>query len=214
MRRAVEREVWELAAGLDATRRERLLNPPGAEELLGSVLGESRTAAQSGQVILAWQEADEKSSFFRLLARIPLSQCTFDQLFNGRSGYRAQFYLSPEEGVLFNRDIVNALMPVIEIAYHRRTLSVDLEDITRSLSMPHAKIWIAEEQETFQRAEEDVLNPRRWVDNQATAGRKAPLPERSAVELKGAFIRPGTSEQFIDELKLDRPCDLHRKGYS
>jgi hypothetical protein len=41
---------------------------------------------------------------------------TFDALFNGRSGYRAQYYLSCIEGIAFNATLVGALLDPLKIA--------------------------------------------------------------------------------------------------
>jgi hypothetical protein len=71
-------------------------------------------------VQLTWEPAidrDAPPDLSRLRAQIPISEIIFDQLFNGRSGYRAQYYLSPSDGRIFNRAIVDSLIPVVKQAY-------------------------------------------------------------------------------------------------
>ena len=34
------------------------------------------------------------------------------------------------------------------------------------------------------------------------------------LDVKGAFIEPGTQDLFVDELKLDCPLDLFHRGYT
>jgi hypothetical protein len=139
---------------------------------------------------------------------------TLDQLFNGRSGYRAQYYLSPEEGILYNRDILEGLVPAIKRAYDKQPLEVAFNLIEQSLRAPHSKIWVFEERAAFDEAEPETLNPQRWVENGATRGRKAPLPSHGKMDVKGTFLRPDSLELFIDPIKLDRAWDLFSRGYT
>ena len=96
LERVVDSDEWILAAALDP-RRERLLSVPGPTDLLEAIVAESMTAARDGRVTIDWQESRERHGYFRRVAQVPLMETTFDQLFNGRSGYRAQYYLSPED---------------------------------------------------------------------------------------------------------------------
>jgi hypothetical protein len=164
---------------------------------------------------LAWKESSERAGYFRIVTEIPLTETTFDQLFNGRSGYRAQYYLSPEEGILFNYSLLQALVPVLKVTYSKQPLNVSFDLIERSVLTPHAKVWVFNEQPAFDEAKENTLNPPRWVHNGATRGRKAPLPSHHMLELKGSFIHPIiTHDFFVSDLKLDRAWDLHSKGYT
>ena len=56
-----------------------------------------------------WEEAKEQKGYWRVESTIPLTVDTFDLLFNGRMGYRAQYYRSVEDERVFNRRLVNAL---------------------------------------------------------------------------------------------------------
>jgi hypothetical protein len=205
---------WDLSGLPDLERRQRLLNPPRASDLVARLLEEALQAAASGQMPLERQEACEARGYFRLVAQVPVAKCTFDYLFNGRSGYRAQYYLSPEEGILYNRQIVDGLVPAVRTAYDRKPLHAPFEWVERSLRAPHAKIWVFQEREAFDTASKETLNPPRWVEHGDTRGRRVPLLDHPIVDLKGAFIRPGTDDLFVDPLKLERPCDLHRKGFT
>jgi hypothetical protein len=121
---------------------------------------------------------------------------------------------SPEEGVLYNRRIVEGLITTIHIAYQQKPTAVAFGFIERSVQSPHSKIWIFNEKDAFDEAAEETLNPSRWVENGATRGCRVPLPTHLTIDLKGSFLNPETGELFIDCLKLERPCDLHRKGYT
>jgi hypothetical protein len=209
----VKRGDWCLSDAL-GERRPRLLEAPKPEDLLRHVVAEAEEASRRGSIRLAWQESCCRPGYFRLVAQVPLSEVTFDQLFNGRSGYRAQYYISPEEGILYNRDILDGLIPAIKAAYRKQPLDVRFDLIEQSVRAPHSKIWVFEEEAAFDEAEKDALNPPRWVANGATRGRKAPLPSHYTIDVKGAFVHPVTSDLFVDELKLDRAWDLLKRGYT
>ncbi len=211
--RAVDKDLWAISDAL-GDRRARLLEPPGPIPLLSKVGADGEAAAKAGKINMTWQPADEFPGYSRLVAKVPLEEDTFDQLFNGRSGYRAQYYLSPEEGVLYNYDLLAVILPVLEHAVQASPLNVDWQLVCKSLRGPHAKVWVFEEQKAFDDALPDTLNPVRWVQNQATRGRRAPLPPHRSIEVKGVFIHPETLQLRVDDYKLDRACDIFRKGYT
>lgn len=205
---------WVLGPAI-VSRHVRLQHAPPADVLLAKVIKEASQAAESGLIRLRWQEADERQGFFRLLAQIPLEEeTTFDQFFNGRSGYRAQYYLSPEEGVLYNRDVLQGFREALRTAYFQQPLTEPLDTVLRTIDCPHAKLWVFDELAAFNSSPANSLNPQRWVENGATRGRCTPLPPHLTLEVKGAFLQPSTGELCIDPLKLDRACDLFRKGYT
>ncbi len=214
MLRMVTPENWNLCKLPDDHRRQRLLSPPSPERVVASLISEATHAAEHGEIYLHWQEACDRPGYFRLHAQIPVTECTFDLLFNGRSGYRAQFYLSAEEGVLYNREIIEGLIPAIRTAYDRKALHTTLALIERSLSTPHSKIWVFDEAKAFGSATADTLNPPRWVKCSATVERKCPLLDFPKIDIKGSFIDPYTPDFFVDELKVNRACELHHKGFS
>jgi len=209
----VDRSFWCLSDAL-GERRSHLLDTPSPSELLQHTINQTLEASSNGFTQLGWQESVECTGYFRLVAQIPVSEITFDQLFNGRAGYRAQYYLSPEEGILYNRDILSGLEPALKLAYARQPLVVEFSLVEKSLRAPHSKIWVFGEQEAFNDADDNTLNPARWVQNHATRGRKTPLPKHLMLDIKGAFIHPASSDLFVNDLKLDRACDLFRTGYT
>ncbi|MBW8366093.1 MAG: hypothetical protein K0M39_16200 [Rhizobium sp.] len=213
--RMVPREHWILGDKI-ASRHVRLLDVPTPDALLTEMLREATEAAYDGGIRLIWRDSTDPDAqgFFRLEAFIPLSEQVFDQFFNGRSGYRAQYYLSPEEGILFNRDVIQGLREPLQVAYARQTLQVDLDLVLTSIDGPHSKVWVSGNPSTFNSAPENSLHPDRWVENNANLGCRAPLPDSPGLEFKGAFVHPVTRQFFVDELKLERACDLFSKGYS
>jgi hypothetical protein len=203
--REVPEALWQVTPAL-GDRQSRLLSPPNPISLVAALAAEAAAAADIGAIRCDWKSSCEFPGYFRAVAVVPLSVETFDCLFNGRSGYRAQYYLSPEEGVPFNRDIL--------AAFSHADLNIPWSLARTSFAGPHSKIWVFDEVPAFNSAQADTLNPPRWVSNRATRGRKAPLPPDCALDVKGAFIHPTTLDLQVDELKVDRACDLFRKGYT
>lgn len=214
--RIVTPEEWDLSQLNDRPRQERLLDAPSPERLIDRLVDEATATAVQNEIRLGWKEAREKPGYFRANAIIPITKETFDVLFNGRTGYRAQFYLSAEEGILFNRQIVDDLIPCIRTAYQHRPLDTNFALVERSLRTPHSKIWVVEKPvNPFIVAPPDTLNPQRWAKNEkAVLGRRRPLADRFEIDLKGSFIDPITDDFFVDQLKAARACDLYCKGYS
>ena len=75
-------------------------------------------------------------------------------------------------------------------------------------------LWVFDDQQAFDAAEENTLNPPRWVMSERSRGRRVPLPSHLMIDIKGTFIRPGTGDIWVDDFKLDRACDLFRYGFS
>jgi hypothetical protein len=95
----------------DSARKGRLLGSVSPEELLERVEAEVKELAANNTVCVHWEEAKEQKGYWGVESTIPLTVDTFDLLFNGRMGYRAQYYRSVEDGRVFNRRLVNALTP-------------------------------------------------------------------------------------------------------
>ena len=99
--RMVAKHRWPLDDLGDEERRGRLLDPPSALELLNALVAEATRAAHDGQIFFdpRWDPCTSRPEFGRRVhAAVPVSQVLFDQLLNGRSGYRAQYCLSITEG--------------------------------------------------------------------------------------------------------------------
>ncbi len=211
--RVVPTTEWVLGDAI-VDRHSRLLNVPVPDMLLLDVINQASVAARVGHLRLQWEPATESTGYFRLLAQVPLEEVTFDQFFNGRSGYRAQFYLSPEEGVLYNRDVLQGLRTAVASAYSQQPLSVSVDIMLRSLDGPHSKIWVFDEKAAFDETPRHSLTPPRWVKNNGDRGLRAPLPKHLMIDIKGVFIHSTSGNLFIDDYKLDRSCDLYTKGYT
>src|SRR5437016_5758337 len=101
--RTVSEDEWDLSGMRDRDRAQRLLNPPAAAQLILDLDCDAKVSAKACRCRWTWQAGEEMMRCHRAIVIIPISADTFDYLFNGRSGYRAQYYLSITEGTKFNR---------------------------------------------------------------------------------------------------------------
>jgi hypothetical protein len=216
MHRMVPQGTWNLDELDDAERKQRLLDPPPPAELLTAVIGEAMRAANEGMILLRWCPSRNWLGCYRIVAKIPIASLLFDQLFNGRSGYRAQYYLSVEAGHDYNRAIADGLTPAIQEAYSR--LSGGFEApwhlVEQSLRGGSSKIWMPKDEEVL-KAAPAALGPPRWAEywqnHELAWGLRLPLPPSPQIDLKGSFIRPGSQEEV--PTKPDRGVHLHEEGW-
>ncbi|MGY4427555.1 hypothetical protein ACVWWO_000032 [Bradyrhizobium sp. F1.13.1] len=94
--RSVPASEWDLSGLEDTDRRIRLLQEVSGDSLIGGIVIAAEKATSEGQASFQWQQAIDKEAppdTFRIVSQIPLPERLFDQLFNGRCGYRAQYFL-------------------------------------------------------------------------------------------------------------------------
>jgi hypothetical protein len=107
------------------------------------------------------------------------------------------------------------MVHVIQRAYARSPLKAEWPLVENSMRGQYGKAWVFGEEDAFGNAVENSLSPPRWVENNATSGRRVPLPDHGKIDVKGTFINPSTLEVFIDPFKkLYRASDIHRTGFS
>ncbi|MDD1532715.1 hypothetical protein C7U89_01480 [Bradyrhizobium sp. WBOS4] len=190
----------------------RLLEAVSGESLISQLSAATHQALSANLVEFQWQLAEDTEAppdTHRIVCQIPLPEPSFDQLFNGRCGYRAQYYLSPEEGEAFNRRIIDVLEQMLVVPASAR-LGVPQPAIQRSFKGGYSKIWAFDERRVFDEAAPGMLMPPRW---RSYAGRGTRLPLASRLDVKGTFIQPDGTD-WVDPLKLTRASDLHERGYT
>jgi hypothetical protein len=190
------------------------------EELLERVEAEAKEVAANNTVCVHWKEAREQKGYRRVESTVPLTVDTFDLLFNGRMGYRAQYYKSVEDGRGFNRRLVNVLTPMVRTVFENGQCSVPVEwnRIEQSLKGPHSKVWVAGDWAAFIH-ESEVLKAARWVAywsrcQDKALGLAAPLPGEPALDLKGTFICEKTGKPWLPESKIDRDQKIYCSGWT
>ena len=150
----------------------------------------------------------------RARAVIPLERDLFDALMNGPSGYRAQYYLSVDEGRAFNRALVAAMAPYLRSA--SRCVGQEI-----SILGTWTKIWFAGDGKYFHEDPTPYgeFKPQRWHLRKEQLGielnrLRAPYPENPAIEIVGTWVTIQDQHWRCvqDPLKSDRDLVLHERG--
>ncbi len=215
---AVPIEEWVLDDQLiGAGRKAHLLAAPLPYDLIASVSETAVTAGRGGRIQLVLVQSVDEPEYLRAEAKIPIPPELFDSLLNGRSGYRAHYYASPERGADFNRSIVNALRLLFSKAATASYLGDQQETIGQSLRGGYSKIWVVGDGAAFLNSPA-ALKPARWAahwrGNGNAFGLRLPCPAPPQIDLKGTFVRPETNEEWVYEGKLDRDKDIHNTGWT
>jgi hypothetical protein len=209
---------WLLASAVDANRRDALVgHAPPAREVLRLFADEALAAAERGRIELEWIEAcdpDAPPGHFRIEATVPLSTEVYDLFFNGRTGYRAAYWVSVFDGMLFNIAALRAAEPAIRRTYERGPVAVSWETVRTTLLGEHSKLWTAEAGTEFVPEKSGLLIPPRWRERAGSGvGTCLPVPRRPGVEVKGTFTQVD-GNAWLDPCKADRHLRLHRIGHT
>lgn len=135
---AVIRRLWEFDSISDE-RRQSLSKPFDFGTLIDRIRSEARSVRYEKD-----KGTHEAKGSWRPIFRFDVCEETFDRFFNSPYGYRGQYLADPEEGRKNNCLLVSALIDTLA-----QSISGDhevLPQIRLSLSSPHAKIWIEEDQ--------------------------------------------------------------------
>jgi len=138
-------------------------------------------------------------------------------LFNGPWGYRAQYWVSPSQGLAANGQLLAALFPKLMDGLHEVTdPALANVDVRGSLQAASAKVWIAEFAELYL-GERQHLAVARWVSaaNEgvgfARLGLSAPVV--TTFEVKGALLDPHGNE-LVPASKVRRHHSLYGYGFA
>ena len=200
---------WQLSDTVEPNRKTLLLSSSPEEVLkqlvscVQELVGQDVSFEQADRTFEGWED----SARFKFVISLK-EKDLYDQFFNGRAGIRAQYFLSVEEGVLFNKMVVDELAKVIV-----PKLAPDIQEkAERSLKGPQAKIWIDRDNIAFNEAPENQLLVK-WC-TQHPYGNKIPLPDKPALLLMGSFYSEKKKDYWFVERKRFRACEIHKQGSS
>lgn len=213
------KDEWCLSDDIGQERRNKLLNPPSADDLIVWVEAAAQAALNDGTLSICWVPAidsDAPFGFHRAEAQFPLDRDLFDYLFNGRSGYRAQYYVSPCDGEAFNASLVAKIKPSVLRCWQLAPGLPEVSLAELSIDGPWTKVWVSGDGNPFCDAQPNTLKPPRWVQNSSEDGmaRRIPLPNKCGLDFKGTFVHPTSRGSWVDASKRTRSCDLHRRGFT
>jgi hypothetical protein len=164
-----------------------------------------------------------KPAHSRVIVRFAVDNDLVNLFHNAATGYRAQYYASPEIGDEANALIVRFLADrAVTLLSGRSKRTCPIEWLRLSMEHPSAKVWIHQGVWLRRaRRSDERLRVERWMrrrqDEDRTARRRARwaalLPEsEGSLELKGGFVsRQGAG---LDSLKPSRAQDLHEYGFT
>ncbi|WP_126452353.1 hypothetical protein [Sulfuriflexus mobilis] len=165
---------------------------------------------------------DKCKGFERVSVTIPVSERFYDQFFNGKGGYRAQYYLWIENGESFNRALVEAVAPLIINAEQLYNDKFARELCEKSLLGKYSKFWFSKDitdpsaEEYLNRMKEGIT-VKRWLEywknkQQPRKGILLINPESKVILLNGTFVNMNTDEEC--EQKPFRSKELYEKGWT
>ena len=228
----LDQTEWRYAETIDDERIPYLRKVREFSAVIADIEGE--LAAHTGECIFQIEPGDHVPGQ-RPVFVFPVNGRPGDIFFNGVSGYRAQYYRSPETGSIQNHLLIDLLTPqLLRVAEAKsfadgdRTMSE--AQVTASLTLPSAKAWGDEcrDKEQFWKHvnayedENDIeIRARRWLDNLASpdeaksgkAGRGVRAPQLGLIKIMGGFIDDDGNEQ-VAERKRRRACDIFECGFS
>ena len=196
----------------DRDRAQRLLRAIPPEDLIDRVAREAMDGALSLGSTWRWQSGDDMAECGRVIVVIPLTADTFDDLINGRCGYRAQYYFSVSDGEHFNKALVTSLSGAAKQIFESGPKSPGWPVVERSIMGPDSKIGVNGDAEPFRDAPKGEFSPRRWAHRAHTIWLRAPLPQHPGIELKGTWLDEKDQSYRLDPTKSDRHKVYHECG--
>ena len=142
----------------DPNRADRLENAGTPDQLVETLKEELQTACKNDDFRVG---AENKFEENRIIIQFKVKPETYDWFYNARTGYRAQFWISVENGISFNHNLVKELrdtflenipssMPARQIKFiEQQEKDVGETILTHqwieySLELKLSKVWICE----------------------------------------------------------------------
>lgn len=158
----------------------------------------------------------------RVYADIPVSVAFFAQFFNSRTGYRAHYYRSAQDGEAFN---ARAVAIVVDHIFEHPELMCDgvTQDLLEaSLRGAHTKIWFPKfvtspDYDEVLLTLPEQIRAQRWVAYwqmrpRPRKGLLAPSPDSPGILLNGTFVRMRDGKVWNQ--KPDRSQDIFDRGWT
>jgi hypothetical protein len=174
------------------------------------------------EISIEEEEANNKSGYKRIWVEFPVSPILFDQFFNGRSGYRAQFYESPHNGEAFNRLLIETVaLSLLRISRSKFTP----EFFRRSLLGQYTKFCFPKQltdqaNDPYLVTLNEIITVPGWTEYwepkaRPRKGLLAPLSDlegKCLILINGTFVDATTGDEW--EQKRMRSQELHNKGWT
>jgi hypothetical protein len=207
-------DAWKYTESVPETRRSTLAAPRSFREMIRLVVEDVsvvRVRAKPGC-------APSSTHCIQPIFTLELKG-SGDALFNGPFGYRAQYLLGPNIGLVANAALLAALaaklLGAVDTVAEPALAKID---VCQSLAAASAKLWIdeAESASIFANPTRE-LAVERWVaeaDNGVELAKWGLCaPHASRFEVKGALI-DAYGNEVVPARKIRRHFDIHHYGFS
>ncbi len=210
--------AWQFNPSIGQKRMEALLQAPSFKDILDML------ARDSDIVCCHLSRCDDRQGFSRTVFTLRTSSKTFDLLFNSERGYRGAYFLSAFDGLSANQTTIGRLTPLLLNWVARYAPTIDQTFAAKSLSLPSAKMWLAEAGtdlcdqcigEWCNPTDDmpEILNDRWDIDDSPHARRGRKAPYLSKLRVYGAFLNKG-EEEFVPPRKICRAQDINKYGWT
>lgn len=223
--------LWTLGDfdALDPERALHLRQAPPWQDLVQSIRKALRVAIESNGARWALDESGRDSRDLRGVIQFQLGKPLFDWLFNGTTGYRAQFRIGRSHGLAMNAQLIAELVSELaqfastEVVVHRYTSEFTykqsspgkVSQVTATLDPGLSKVWACEK----------LIGSTGQVERLfvSRTGPKLLIPEREPwsslypedadgwLDVKGAFLSP-TGPPYQPKLPEARAARLEERG--
>lgn len=209
--------IWRYIGNIARTRRTSLEHPRPATELPAALV--------EGFTIACYHrdQGQSDSSYARAVFCGVVEPNLFDWFFNAQTGYRGAYFQSPEAGIAFNRNLIDASIPALTTWAASRYGADAAAWSLKSLSASSAKAWLAEhpglcaqcagEWSSSHAADLSIQNGR-WEQADHTHsewGRQAPIFTK--IRIFGGLIN-ADGKEWIAPHKLTRSADISANGWT
>jgi hypothetical protein len=193
--KAVSEDIWTISDEVTPNIRAEILEavePRWLIECTAKKAEEASTAQSKERCVAFYEEYTKDKSHKRSCVFIAIDDPKlFNQLFNGRCGYRAMYYQCPDLGRYYNQLLSSSIAKVL-----------NKEDT--SLSAITTKVWPFYELTYIKNG----LLIERWKNKM---GANIFCPQRPAMIIKGGFISENGHEE---DFKPHRSQQIHNEGFS
>jgi hypothetical protein len=201
--------TWTFQKCVPADRQQQLFSWYSFDNVIGAIISAPGVEVEA----IVWRPAASAhlrgSNRAEFLLRVPPE--TYDGFFNSPVGYRAQYALSPLNGLEKNRTLLVSMESMLMSAAERSGL--DEASVKTSIAGAQAKVWIDEDEvKTHFFGLEPEIRFDRWNSHpDGESGSRAPVGTRLVI-CGGWVDKQGL--QVINPYKAQRAEEIYSRGYS
>lgn len=210
--------AWQFNPSIGEKRMEALLQAPSLIDIVDMLERHLNIAC------CHLSRCDDMQGFSRTVFTLRTPRTTFDLLFNSERGYRGAYFLSPSVGLNANQTTIGRVTPLLLDWVARYAPTIDQTFAAKSLSLPSAKVWLAEAEthlcdqcigEWCNPTDDmpEILNDRWEIDDSPNARRGRKAPYLSKLRVYGAFLNE-RQEELVSPHKICRAQDISKYGWT